>query len=472
MLQRKPRNVNRRRDAELAVTSTSLSSLVKAVRTDEDSTKRAGKWARYPDLPSNATIARMSKTVLLTLGRLPKALELARSLSEANCRVIVAEPFAWHICRISRSVARSYRVAAPNTDREQYVDDLARVIERERVDIVIPISEEAIHAMAVRDRVSTSVRFYSPPRDVLMRLHDKLSFARTAQACGLDVPPTWPLGDAQAVSLGQRHPVVVKPTHGCAGIGLQKLAAGDPLPSVADLGPAIVQRFVDGRHLSTFSIAHQGRLLGTVVYEGTVFSGTVAVCFERVEPPPGVSAWVEDFVHQMEFNGFIAFDFIVDADQRPWAIECNPRLTSGVHFVEHTDLAQAVLDPAKSSTLRLRPQRLFQQFYTVLTETQKSVFDRSRFVANLRQMLSARDVVWQRGDPLPFLLMTPVCYELLARTIFKGESFGEAATQDIAWFGETDAASNGRGPGAAGPAAAAPSSTSEDRVSNDAAPGT
>jgi len=32
----------------------------------------------------------MSQTVLLTLGRLPKALEMARALAAAGCRVIVA----------------------------------------------------------------------------------------------------------------------------------------------------------------------------------------------------------------------------------------------------------------------------------------------------------------------------------------------------------------------------------------------
>ncbi|MGD8644366.1 MAG: ATP-grasp domain-containing protein [Chromatiales bacterium] len=428
----------------------------------------------------------MAKTVLLTLGRLPKALELARSLSEAGCRVIVAEPFAWHVCRISRSVSKSYRVAAPNTDPEQYACDLARIIEQERVDIVVPISEEAIHAMAARDRVSADVRFYSPPRDMLMQLHDKLSFAHIARTEGLHVPPTVSLDDPRAVSLDQAQRVVVKPTHACAGIGLRILDTGDRLPNAADIGPAIVQGFVDGRHLSSFSIAEQGRLLGTVVYEGTVFSGTVAICFQRVEQPAEMSEHIERLVHRLQFSGFIAFDFIVDADQRPWVIECNPRLTSGVHFIEHEDLALAVLEPERVKTLRIRPERLFQQFYTVLTETQKAMFDRRRFAPYLAQLRRARDVVWQRHDPLPFLLMTPVCYQMLARTIFKGESFGEAATRDIAWFGDIDGSSpdTERGPastpdkdepgrdGMQGrPAAAMVEGIDPDPVRNDTAPG-
>jgi hypothetical protein len=429
----------------------------------------------------------MPETVLLTLGRLPKALELARSLSGAGCRVIVADPFAWHVCRISRSVAKSYRVAAPNADPAQYTRDLAQIIEQERVDIVVPISEEAIHAMAVRDHVPADVRFYSPPRDMLMHLHDKLSFAHIARSEQMHVPATFSLGDPQAVALARRQPVVIKPTHACAGIGLRMLAAGAPLPSVAETGPAIVQSFVDGRHLSSFSIAEQGRLLGTVVYQGTVFSGTVAICFQRVEQPPGMLEQIERLVHRMQFSGFIAFDFIVDADQRPWVIECNPRLTSGVHFVEHEDLALAVLDPGRVETLHFRPERLFQQFYTVLTETQKAMFNRRRFVLNLRQLRTAHDVVWRRDDPLPFLLMTPVCYQMLARTIFRGESFGEAATRDIAWFGDIDEPQPDaehepasttpkedprRIDRASGSQATPARSSDRDPIRNDAAPGT
>ena len=46
------------------------------------------------------------KTVLLTLGRLPKALELARALRAAGARVLVAEPFAKHLTGTSRAVER------------------------------------------------------------------------------------------------------------------------------------------------------------------------------------------------------------------------------------------------------------------------------------------------------------------------------------------------------------------------------
>ena len=58
------------------------------------------------------------------------------------------------------------------------------------------------------------------------------------------------------------------------------LPAGSVLP--VEEAPHLVQRFVAGAEFSTCTLAHQGRVLGTSVYRGAQFSGSVAVAFERV----------------------------------------------------------------------------------------------------------------------------------------------------------------------------------------------
>ena len=133
-------------------------------------------------------------------------------------------------------------------------------------------------------------------------------------------------------------------------------------------------------------------LLQTVVYRGAVMQGTVAVCFERIDPSPAVLDWVSQFVSHTRFDGFVSFDLIVDASGAVFGIECNPRATSGIHFVAPQDLAQAVLDPSFSGPMQFRPERLQQQFYPCLTETQKSMFSRS-FMRNLRCLRTARDEI-------------------------------------------------------------------------------
>jgi hypothetical protein len=162
--------------------------------------------------------------------------------------------------------------------------------------------------------------------------------------------------------------------------------------------------------------------------------GTVAVAFERIDEP-AVEAWVEAFVRRAGWSGSISFDFVLDATGRPFAIECNPRMTSGVHFVEPNDLATAIADPAAMPRARLREGRLYQQFFPCLTETQGSLIRRGPFRRNLGYLMRSRDVTWSARDPLPLLTMPLTSWQILHKTIFHGQSMGEAATQDIGWFG-------------------------------------
>lgn len=372
------------------------------------------------------------KTILITLGRLPKALDLVRGFAACGHRVIVAEPFRWHLCRPSHHVERSYQVTAPRQDSLRYRDDLLRIIDVEKVDWVVPVSEEIMHVATLHGHLPKQVTLFAPPLQVLLGLHDKLAFIRQAASYGLRVPTTYSLEDPAAAGLAHSADYVIKPLFSCSGKGVRILPQGTPLSTEAAAVPCLIQSFVKGGVHSTFSLAHAGRVLVTAVYRGTIMSGTVAVGFERVEVP-AITAWVETFVARCKHSGFISFDFVVDADGTALAIECNPRVTSGVHFVEERDLAEAILDPEAAAPIRFRPQFLFQQFYPCLTETQKAMFrpgDRARHLHYLR---AARDVVWRGDDPLPFLTMTFTSYQILAMNIFQGLSLGEAATRDIEW---------------------------------------
>jgi hypothetical protein len=376
----------------------------------------------------------MPKTVLLTLGRLPKALELARALSGAGCRVVIAEPFARHVCRPSRAVARSHVVAAPNDDREKYLQDLLRVIEQERVDLVIPVSEEALHVGQLEGRLPPRARLHAAPLSTVMRLHDKLCFARDAHALGLDVPDTFEPDATGLPGFCAKNDFVVKPRNSCSGIGVSIHRSGTAPEGLNLPAGAIIQGFVPGRHVSTFTLAEKGRELFTVAYEGTVFAGTVAVCFRRVDGLGAVERWVRDFVVATEHSGFISFDFIVAPDGKARAIECNPRITSGIHFAEPADLAKAVLAPESVGKVRLRRESKFQQGYSTLTEAYAHFLRPRAFAARMRELVTARDVVWSAKDPMPFLLMTPMSWDILLPAMMGRMTLGEAAMRDIGWF--------------------------------------
>ena len=366
-------------------------------------------------------------TVLLTLGRLPKALDLARSFARAGWRVLVAEPHRRHLAGASRSVARRHVVTPPAEDHAGYLADLLRVVRDEGVTLIVPVSEEALHVAHLAPLLPPGVRLLAMPAALVLDLHDKGGFIRQAAALGLTVPESAALDDPAARAIADRTDVIVKPVHSCSGRGIRRIARGDALPPPEN---AIVQRLVVGQEYSTCTLAHDGHVQATSVYRGTLMSGSVAVGFERVDHS-AIEAWVARFVAGTDWSGFIAFDLIVDGAGVPWGIECNPRTTSGLHFFAEGDLAPAIHDPAHP--LRFRPERRLQQFWSCVTETQNAFGDWPRFRANLAHLVGTRDVTWQARDPLPLLTMPWTAWPIIAAAREKGVPFGEVATLDVGW---------------------------------------
>ncbi len=359
------------------------------------------------------------KTVLLTLGRLPKCLDLARGFAAIGWRVIVAEPFAWHLTGSSNAVTRSHVVTAPAVDRAAYLAELRVIIAAEQVSLVVPVSEETMHVAFL----DVGVPVFTMPPEKLLALHSKQGFVAAAEAYGLRVPTTEPLAAGVAA-----YDTIVKPVFSCSGRGMRLVRRGSSLPDPDQAHPAVMQRFVRGQEISTCSIAHEGRALATVVYRGGIMAGSVAVSFERIEPSPALAAWIDRFIAGCGHSGFISFDLIIDADGLPWGIECNPRATSGLHFMEAASVAAAILDP--TAPVRLRPERRMQQFYSCLT----AFFGFRNIPAILRTLVGTRDVTWSARDPKPFLLMTFTTWKIIWMALRQGVPMGKVATRDVGWY--------------------------------------
>lgn len=377
----------------------------------------------------------MVKTALLTLGRMPKGLTVARALKTAGWRVVVADPLGWHLSRSSRAVDRSVKVTAPRTDAAAYRKDVLRIVAEEAVALIVPIADEIVHAAGVVPDLPAGTALFGLPQAQLITLYDKAQFMGLAHTHGMRVPSSAPLGDTAADHLAEASDTVVKRVNGCSGVGLTWVGRGQSLPHPSG-DPMLVQTRIRGREVSSFSITHQGRVLVTVVYEATVTSGTVSVAFQRVTGPVAqtVAEDVARFVASTSLTGFVSFDFIVDSAGAAWAIECNPRVTSGVHFVDPSDLAQAITAPDRVETVRLTGRDRYQQIFPTWLEAYAALFQKGRSAGPIfRELLTARDVTWDRRDPWPLLLMTVTSHEILGRAIRSGISLGEAATADILW---------------------------------------
>jgi len=299
---------------------------------------------------------------------------MARLLHTAGYRVLVAEPFKWHLCRASRVVSQSFVVCSPNVSAKRYLAELEQIIEQHKVTLVIPISEESYFVSQLAERVPKNVNVFAPKRKHYELLHHKLRFAELGEQLKLSVPETHMLGSVRGSRLAALRDTIIKPVGGCSGIGVRIHKAEEPLPTPT--GDAeLIQAHISGRLVSTLSVISQGELMGSTMYQGSVFAGSVAVCFDQAAVPETIRQWIRTLLNELgDYHGFLAFDFIIDQDNVPWAIECNPRLTSGIHFLDGAGVAACLTDssdqpPAISAVVGRK-----QWFYSTLTEAYARLF--------------------------------------------------------------------------------------------------
>ncbi len=393
-------------------------------------------------------------TVLLTGGRAPCTLELARALHAAGHRVLVAESARYHLCRVSRAVERNFRVPAPNEDKEAFLAAVETIVVDERVDVFIPTCEEIFYVAYGLVRLGRHCKVWAAPLEQLGELHDKWRFVRLAARLGLSVPPSTLIQTREqwlAYAGGEQldEEIVMKPAYSrfasrvlfvdkaCTSPGKQRRLA-EVLSALSPAAPWLAQRRIYGRHLCTYSLAYEGELVAHTAYPCRYRVGQGATVYFEPTEHEGALRWVRTLVQAIGFTGQIAFDFIEAEDGELYALECNPRATSGIHlFGADGRLAQAFLQPdaLRDAGRMLVPEQASRSMLTAAMLA-AGWSGNGGFGGWLKAIASARDVVFSRKDMKPAFEQLRVLLELWRTGRRHGISLAEAATIDMEWNGD------------------------------------
>lgn len=224
----------------------------------------------------------MSTRVLVTDGEERAALAVVRSLGRAGYRPLVCSSRTKPLAGASRFAVAEARTRDPREDPQGYAREVEELLERWRVDVLLPVTDASLLALLSRRRRWPEVRLPFPPLAVFREVSDKRVMAETARGLGLAVPETWrlprkgagPGRDAPPLTF----PLVVKPARSVVEAGGSYLEVGvsqaedqdeleaclDALPREAY--PVLLQERIVGQGTGVFLLRWRGETLAAFAH--------------------------------------------------------------------------------------------------------------------------------------------------------------------------------------------------------------
>ncbi len=376
----------------------------------------AGLWKKRGAKPTRTN----RKTILVSGGKMTKALQLARSFSAAGHRVILIEAHKYWLVghRYSNAVDRFHTVPTPG--QPGYAEALLEIVKRESVDVYVPVCSPAasVHDSLAIPTLAEHCEILHAPPDQIELLDDKYQFAKAAESLGLLAPKSFRITDPEQVAnfdfTNETRPYILKsiPYDSVRRLDLTRLpgatreATADfarSLP-ISETTPWILQEFIPGREYCTHGTMRDGELRVHCCCESSAFQ----INYENVVKP-AIEDWVRRFTTGLKLTGQASMDFIeADDDGRIYAIECNPRTHSAITmYYDHPDLADAYLG-SEPLTSPLQPLPSSRPTYWIYHEIPRVVSDLVSFrspLSRLETIARGQDAIFDWRDPLPFLMV-------------------------------------------------------------------
>lgn len=378
--------------------------------------RRTRSAARPATGPPSTTSGR--RTVLISGGKMTKALALARQFHGAGHRVVLIEQEKYRLTahRFSRAVDRFHTVPVPQ--HPGYVAAVVDIARREGVDVYVPVcSPVASYCDALaKQALEPWCEVVHADAAMVERLDDKEQFAALAASLGLSTPESYRITSPEQVAgfdFGEAGPgtgrefilksIAYDPVH---RLDLTRLPRPTPeetrrfaesKPMTPD-NPWVMQQFVEGQEYCTHSTVRAGRVQVYCCCSSSPFQ----INYAHVDKP-AIERWVTTFVGALGITGQVSFDFIEAVDGQVYAIECNPRTHSAITmFYDHPDVAAAYLQDGHDA---VRPTATSRPTYWIYHEVWRLLTRPRQARGRLGTILAGTDAVFDASDPLPFLML-------------------------------------------------------------------
>ncbi|WKN41860.1 hypothetical protein [Tunicatimonas pelagia] len=399
--------------------------------------------ARFVNYRKKITPARQisssQSAVLITGGRMTKALHLARSFHAIGWRVVLTDGEKYAYCGPKYSeVVSAFRthLDLAKVGETAYLDSLCKIIIQENIDLVIPVSSpksslpdaklQLVIDAAVKKGIKekATVVFHGTPEQI-GTVDDKFLFCEKASKLGLSSPKVFRMtsyAEVEQFSLADYsdqsfifksinyNPTARLDENVFGPDDQEKLLAYARSVDISAKSPWVLQSYIEGREYCTHGTAVNGKLTLFCCCESSAFQ----VNYAHVHKPT-IEQWVATYVGKERLTGQYSFDFIEEQQGNIFPIECNPRTHTAITtFYNTTRLAESYLakqDTSEEQNLdkstSVVPEPNAKPTYWLAHELHR-IFRPLAGETSLhavKRIWRGKEAVYDPADPRPFLML-------------------------------------------------------------------
>jgi predicted ATP-grasp superfamily ATP-dependent carboligase len=279
--------------------------------------------------------------ILLTDGDQRATLAATRSLGQAGHAVFVCSHRQHSLAGVSKYCQAHAAIADPLSDVAEYASQIRELIDRWRIDVLLPVTEASLLAVLAHPDLFQDVCVPFPDERTFRRISDKAEVITQARTLGLSVPRQQVLHHATE-EVECRYPVVVKPSRSVVGQNGKRIKTGaahaDDFEGVtrilratpADAFPVLVQERIVGPGIGVFVLLWKGQVLASFghrrIREKPPWGG-ISVFRESVQVDRELLDASVALLRAFDWSGVAMVEYKIDsATGRPYVMEINGRL--------------------------------------------------------------------------------------------------------------------------------------------------
>lgn len=275
--------------------------------------------------------------VFVTDGDERPALAITRSLGRRGMSVLVGEARPGSLASSSRYCVRHITYPSPSQSPEAFGRFVQDLVERERVDLVVPVTDVTTHLVARHeDALRRHAAIAAPPFEAFDFASDKWSLLQRAAQCGIPIPRTHFVDGLDGLRPLLAHidyPAVVKPARSriptdagwLSGSVQYAHSQSDVLrlyrtTEVLTSYPSLIQERIVGDGIGLFVLCDHGRLLAAFAHKRL-----------REKPPSGGASVLCESVAVDPRSASRRCDCSVRSDGTAWRCWNTNRTVAPVH---------------------------------------------------------------------------------------------------------------------------------------------